>query len=77
MDSWPTFDAAEHCSGAVLRFRESLGKSGKATLYAPRKLKGARLLDLSGSPLEALTVRDDQVALEYHGYKLFTLQLYW
>lgn len=77
VDSWPTFDAAEHCSGAVLRFRESLGKSGKATLYAPRKLKGARLLDLSGSPLEALTVRDDQVALEYHGYKLFTLQLYW
>lgn len=77
VDSWPTWDSAARNSGAVLRIRESLGKSGQATLYAPRKLKGARLLDLVGNPLEALTVTDDQVVLEYHGYKLFTLQLYW
>lgn len=77
VDSWPTFDTTGNCEGAVLRFRESLGKTGKATLYAPRKLKGARLLDLAGNPLEALPVRDDQVVLEYHENKLFTLQLYW
>jgi hypothetical protein len=35
------------------------------------------LLDLAGNPLEALPVRDDQVVLEYHENKLFTLQLYW
>lgn len=77
VDSWPTFDAESNCNGAVLRLRESLGNSGKSTLFAPRKLKGARLLDLLGNPLESLTVTDDQVALEYHGHKLFTLQLYW
>jgi hypothetical protein len=46
-------------------------------LYAPAKLIGAKLLDLSGKPLEALPVTDDRVTLEYHGYKLFTLQLFW
>jgi alpha-mannosidase len=77
VDSAPTFTPTGNCNGAILRFRESVGASGQAALYAPVKLKGAKLLDLSGKPLEALPVTDDRVTLEYHGYKLFTLQLFW
>jgi alpha-mannosidase len=77
VDSAPTFTPTGNCNGAILRFREAVGASGQAKLYAPAKLKGAKLLDLAGKPLEALPVTDDQVTLEYHGYKLFTLQLFW
>ena len=77
VDSTPTFHSNGSCNGAILRFRESVGASGQAVLYAPAKLIGAKLLDLSGKPLEALSVTDDRVTLEYHGYKLFTLQLFW
>jgi alpha-mannosidase len=77
VDSTPTFHPNGKCNGAILRIRESVGQSGQAALYAPAKLKGAKLLDLSGKPLEALPVTDDRVTLEYHGYKLFTLQLFW
>jgi hypothetical protein len=77
VDSAPTFDATGNCNGAILRLREAVGSSGQAVVYAPAKLKGAKLLDLSGKPLEALPVTDDRVTLEYHGHKLFTLQLFW
>lgn len=77
IDSWPNFHDSGECSGVTLRLRETCGRRGDLTIHSPRPLKGAKALDLTGRSLEGLAVHDDQVHLEYHEFKLFTVQMFW
>lgn len=71
INSWllPTDD------GYVMRFYESMGTPGTATLTFKRKPESIEVVDLLGRPLERLDLNNNKATLPYSAYQILSVRV--
>ncbi len=74
---WDVITEDDQVVGFRVRLIETAERSVRTKLRAIRKLKSARAVDFTGSPLSELTVEDDTVLLELDGCEWVEVEARW